>query len=137
MKTIKIVTILGVVAFTGLASANMLEVKKTVEKAQCKKLAASYAKDPSSSTIQTIAQLQMCLDQTLQTTASRAIPRSFEIPSPRPSTSIVSTPHSQRHQPLRHLLSLSIFSENYILQKHYFFHDERYLELVGIIGSIF
>ena len=82
-------TVLGCTVFTGLASANLLEVKDAVEKAQCRKLAAEYAKDPNSSTVQSIAQLQICLAQTLKATASPAIPRNFDIQSPRPSTNSV------------------------------------------------
>jgi len=84
-------TILGFMVFTGLALANLLEVKKAVEEALCRKLATDYANDPSSFTVQSIAQLQICLAQTLKDTASPAIPRNFDIQSPRPSTSIVDT----------------------------------------------
>ena len=75
--------------FTGLASANLLEVKEAVEKAHCRKLATDYANDSSSFTVQSIAQLQICLAQTLKATASSAIPRNFDIQSPRPSTNNV------------------------------------------------
>jgi hypothetical protein len=84
-------TLLGVMVFTGLAFANLLEVKEAVEDARCRKLATDYANGPSSFTVQSIAQLQICLAQTLKDTASSAIPRNFEIESPRPSTSSVDT----------------------------------------------
>jgi len=84
-------TILGFMVFTGLALANLLEVKKAVEEALCRKLATDYANDPSSFTVQSIAQLQICLAQTLKDTASPAIPRNFDIQTPRPSKSIVDT----------------------------------------------
>jgi len=91
MKTVIIVTVLGCMVFTGLALANLLEVKEAMEEAHCQKLATDYAKEPSSSTVQAIAQLQICLAQTLKDTASPAIPRNFDIQSPRPSTSSVDT----------------------------------------------
>ncbi len=93
MKTIVVIgTVLVCMVFTGLALANLLEVKEAVEKAQCRKLATDYANDPSSSTVQAIAQLQICLAQTLKDTASPAIPRkNFDIQSSRPSTSSVDT----------------------------------------------
>ena len=89
MKTVFLGTLLGFMIFTGLALANMLEVKKAVEGAHCRKLATDYANGPSSFTVQSIAQLQICLAQTLKDTASPAIPRNFDIQSPRPSTSSV------------------------------------------------
>jgi hypothetical protein len=76
---------------TGLVSANLLEVKKSVEEAICKKLAADYANDPKSLTVQSIAQMQICLAQTLKDTASAAIPRNFDIQTPHPSTNNVDT----------------------------------------------
>lgn len=91
MKAVLVGTVLGCMVFTGLASANLLEVTKAVEEAQCKKLAADYANDPNSFTVQSIAQLQICLAQTLKATASRAIPRNFDIQAPHPSTSNVDT----------------------------------------------
>ncbi len=84
-------TLLGFMVFTGLATANLFEVKEAVEEAFCRKLATDYADGPSSFTVQSIAQLQICLAQTLKDTASPAIPRNFDIQSPRPSTSIVDT----------------------------------------------
>ena len=79
------------IVFTGLALANLLEVKKAVEGAHCRKLATDYANGPNSFTVQSIAQLQICLAQTLKDTAASAIPRNFEIQPPRPSTSSVDT----------------------------------------------
>ncbi len=84
-------TILGFMVITGLAMANLFEVKEAVEEALCRKLATDYANAPSSFTVQSIAQLQICLAQTLKATASPAIPRNFDIQSPRPSTSNVDT----------------------------------------------
>ncbi len=84
-------TILGFMVITGLAVANLLEVKEAVEEALCRKLATDYANGPSSFTVQSIAQLQICLAQTLKNTASPAIPRNFDIQPPRPSTSSVDT----------------------------------------------
>ncbi|MEX0829082.1 MAG: hypothetical protein WD032_02460 [Nitrospirales bacterium] len=84
-------TILSCIAFTGLASANLLEVKKSVEEAICKKLATDYANDSKSFTVQSIAQLQICLAQSLKDTATTTIPRNFEIQSPRQSTNNVDT----------------------------------------------
>ena len=91
MKAVLLGTVLGLMVFTGLALANLLEVKEAVESALCRKLATDYANGPSSLTVQSIAQLQICLAQTLKDTASPAIPRNFDIQSPRPSTSIVDT----------------------------------------------
>ncbi|MDX2347737.1 MAG: hypothetical protein QNK38_02680 [Nitrospirota bacterium] len=79
------------IVFTGLALANLLEVKKAVEGAHCRKLATDYANGPNSFTVQSIAQLQICLAQTLKDTAASAIPRNFDIQPPRPSTSSVDT----------------------------------------------
>ena len=79
------------IVFTGLALANLLEVKKAVEGAHCRKLATDYANSPNSFTVQSIAQLQICLAQTLKDTAASAIPRNFDIQPPRPSTSSVDT----------------------------------------------
>lgn len=89
MKIIFLGTALWLIMFTGLVSANLLEAVKAVEEAQCKKLATAYANDPSASTVHTIAQLQICLAQTLQGTTSHAIPRNFDIQPPRPSTNNV------------------------------------------------
>ncbi len=91
MKPLIFGTLFGMLLFTGSATANLLEVKKAVEGAVCKKLAASYAKDPSALTVQSIAQLQICLAQTLQAAPSRAIPRNFDIQTPPPSSSQVET----------------------------------------------
>jgi hypothetical protein len=79
------------IVFTGLALANLLEVKKAVEGAHCRKLATDYANGPNSFTVQSIAQLQICLAQTLKDTAASAIPRNFDIQPPRPSRSSVDT----------------------------------------------
>ena len=91
MKTVLLGLLLGCMVFTGMALANLFEVNEAVEGALCRKLATDYANDPSSLTVQTIAQLQICLAQTLKETASPAISRNFDIQSPRPSTSIVDT----------------------------------------------
>ena len=91
MHTVLLVTVLVGVSFAGIASANLLEMQKAVEEAQCKKLAANYATDPSASTVHAIAQLQICLAQTLQATTARATPRNFDIQSPRPSSNSVDT----------------------------------------------
>jgi len=93
MKAVLLGTVLGCMVFTGLAVANLLEVKKAVEGAHCRKLATDYANGSSSFTVQSIAQLQICLAQTLKDTASPAVPRNFDIQSPRPSTSSVDTTH--------------------------------------------
>ena len=91
MKIVVCGIALGLMLFAKSASANLLEVKKAVEEAHCKKLASAYAKDPSGSTVQAIAQLQICLAETLKTTTARAIPRNFNIQPPRPSNSRVDT----------------------------------------------
>jgi hypothetical protein len=91
MKTVLLAALLGFMVFTGLAMANLLEVKKAVEEAHCRKLATDYANGPDSFTVQSIAQLQICLAQTLKKTASPAKPRNFDIQAPRPSTSSVDT----------------------------------------------
>jgi hypothetical protein len=92
MKPVLFGLLLGLMVFSGLALADLFEVKEAVEGALCRKLATDYANGPSSLTVQSIAQLQICLAQTLQNTASpTAIPRNFDIQSPRPSTSIVDT----------------------------------------------
>ena len=88
MKTI-IIVVFGCMIFTGLASANLLEVKEAVEEAHCKKLATDYAKDPSSFAVQSIAQLQICLAQALKASASPAKLRNIDILPPSPSTSRV------------------------------------------------
>ncbi len=91
MKTVIFGTMLGWAILTGLASANLLEVKKAVEEAHCKKIAASYAKEPSSLPVSSIAQLQICLAQTLKAKASTIQPRNFDIQSPSPSQKRVDT----------------------------------------------
>jgi hypothetical protein len=93
MKLVFFGTLLGVMVFPGLAFANLLEVKEAVKDAHCRKLATDYANKPSSFTVQSIAQLQICLAQTLKDTASTAVPRNFDIQSPHPSTSSVDTTH--------------------------------------------
>jgi len=89
MKTVLLLTAFGCMVFTSPAAANLLEVKKSVEEALCKKLATDYASAPRSFTVQSIAQLQICLAQTLKDTASTAIPRNFDIQPPHPSTNNV------------------------------------------------
>jgi hypothetical protein len=91
MKAVVLGMVAGCMLVTVLASANLLEVKKSVEEAMCKKLATDYANDPKSFTVQSIAQLQICLAQTLKDTASPAIPRNFDIQAPSPSTNNVDT----------------------------------------------
>ncbi len=85
MKAILLGTVLGCMVFNGVALANLLEVKKSVEEALCKKLATNYASNPSTFGVQSIAQLQICLAQALKNSASTAIPRNFDIQAPRPS----------------------------------------------------
>ena len=89
MKTVVLLILVGYMLFTGSVGANLLEVKKSVEEALCKKLATKYASDPSTFGVQSIAQLQICLAQILKNTASTAIPRNFDIQAPRPSTNNV------------------------------------------------
>jgi hypothetical protein len=91
VKALILGALYGVMVFTGSALGNIFEVKEAVEKAFCQKLAADYANDPNSLTVQSIAKLQICLAQTLQNTATPAIPRNFDIQSPRSSTSIGDT----------------------------------------------
>jgi len=91
MKAVLLGTLLGCMVFTGSALANLLEVKKAVEDAHCRKLATDYANDPNSSTVQSIAQMQICLAQTLKNTTSPAQPRNFTIQPPRLSTSNLDT----------------------------------------------
>ena len=91
MKACLLGTVLGCMGFTGLALANLLEIKEAVEEAHCRKLATDYANGPSSFTVQSIAQLQICLAQSLKATASPAISRNFDIQHPRPSTNNVDT----------------------------------------------
>ena len=89
MKTVVLLAVIGLMVFTGTAVANLLEVKKSVEEALCKKLATKYASDPSAFGVQSIAQLQICLAQALKNTASTSIPRNFDIQAPRLSTNNV------------------------------------------------
>ena len=91
MKTVFLVAVLGSMVFSVEIFANILEVKKAVEEAHCKKLATAYAKDPQSSTVQSIAQLQICLAQTLKATASPVKPRNLTIQPPSSSTNTVDT----------------------------------------------
>ena len=91
MKTVVLLAVVGLMIFTGSASANLLEVKKSVEEALCKKLATTYASDPSKFGVQSIAQLQICLAQALKNSASTAIPRNFDIQAPSPSQNKVDT----------------------------------------------
>ncbi|GJL70225.1 MAG: hypothetical protein NPIRA06_28600 [Nitrospirales bacterium] len=81
----------GVMVFTELGLADVFEVKEAVEGGICRKLATDYANDPTSLTIQAIAQLQICLAQTLKNTASPAILKNFDLESPRPSTGMADT----------------------------------------------
>ena len=84
-----LVAALGVLLFTGQAVANLLEVKKAIEGTLCKKLATDYAKDSSTFNVQSIAQLQICLAETLKAKTSPAAPRNFDIQPPQPSTNRV------------------------------------------------
>lgn len=81
----------GVVVFTGSALGDLFEVKEAVEEAICKKTATDYANDPSSLSLQAIAQLQICLAQTLRKTASPVNLKNFDRESLPPSTGIVDT----------------------------------------------
>ncbi|WNM63483.1 hypothetical protein [Candidatus Nitrospira neomarina] len=78
----------GVVVFTGSAWGDLFEVKKIVEEAICKKIATDYANDPNSLTVQAIAQLQICLAQTLRKTDSPVLSKKFERETLSPSTGI-------------------------------------------------
>ncbi|MDH5429485.1 MAG: hypothetical protein OEZ57_11620 [Nitrospirota bacterium] len=91
MKVVLLGTVIGCMVFTGSALGNLLEVKKSVEEAMCKKLATDYANDPRSFAVQSIAQLQICLAQSLKDTASASIPRNFDIQPSRPSINTVDT----------------------------------------------
>ena len=92
MKAVLFGAALVCIVFTGLAMANnLLEVKEALEEAHCLKLATDYANEPSSFTVQSIAQLQICLAQTLKATASPSIPRNFDIQPPRPFKGSVDT----------------------------------------------
>lgn len=81
----------GVVVFTGSALGDLFKVKEAVEEAMCRKIATDYVNDPNSLSVQAIAQLQICLAQTLRKTPSPAIPKDFNISSPRPLTNIGDT----------------------------------------------
>ena len=81
----------GVVVFTGSAFGDLFVVKEAVEEVICKKMATDYANDPSSLSVQAIAQLQICLAQTLRKTASPVISKNFDRESFPPSTGIVDT----------------------------------------------
>ena len=82
-------TALGFLLLSRPVEANLLEVKKALEGTLCKKLATDYSKDASALNVQSIAQLQICLAETLKTKTSPAAPRNFDIESPQPSTSRV------------------------------------------------
>ncbi len=70
----------------------MLKIKEAVEQAQCRNLASAYAKEPNSLTVTSIAQLQICLGQTLQAKGVPAIPKkAFDIQTPHPLTNSVDT----------------------------------------------
>lgn len=86
MKTMLLGTVLVGMLFTGSAMANLLEVKEALEGALCRKLATNYANNPKSLTVQSIAQLQICLAQTLKNTSSPVMPGIVDIQPPRPST---------------------------------------------------
>lgn len=89
LKTVFFGTVFGVMVFTGSALSDLSEGKGAVEGAICRKLATDYANDPITLTIQAIAQLQICLAQTLKNAVSPAITKTFDIESPRPSTGMV------------------------------------------------
>lgn len=91
MKTILLGTALVGMLFTGLAMANLLDVKEALEGTLCRKLATKYANNPRSLTVQSIAQLQICLAQTLKHASSPVLPGNVEIQPPSPSTSHVDT----------------------------------------------
>ncbi|WP_447965495.1 hypothetical protein [Nitrospira sp. Ecomares 2.1] len=84
----------GVMVFTELGLADVFEVKEAVEGVICRKLATDYANDSTTLTIQAIAQLQICLAQTLKNSTSSSalpLPRNFDIQPSRSSTSIGDT----------------------------------------------
>ena len=89
LRSISFYTTLVFLLFSGPAVANLLEVKKAIEGTLCKKLATDYAKESSILTVQSIAQLQICLAETLKSKTSSAAPRNFDIQSPQPSTNHV------------------------------------------------
>ncbi len=91
MKVVFLGIILGVMVFTGVALGNLFEVKEAVEEALCRKLAMDYANGPSTFPVHAIAQLQICLAQTLKNTASPGMPGNFNIQSSSPSTNNVDT----------------------------------------------
>ncbi len=82
-------TALGFLLLSGPALANLLEVKKALEGTLCKKLATDYAKNASTFNVQSIAQLQICLAESLKAKASPVAPRNFDIQSPQPATNRV------------------------------------------------
>ncbi len=82
-------TALGFLLLSGPALANLLEVKKALEGTLCKKLATDYAKDATAFNVQAIAQLQICLAESLKAKASPGVARNFDIQSPQPSTNRV------------------------------------------------
>lgn len=84
----------GVMVFTELGLADVFEAKEAVEGGICRKLATDYANDPTTLTIQAIAQLQICLAQTLKNADSSPalpLPGNFDIQPSRSSTSIGET----------------------------------------------
>ncbi len=80
---------LGLLFLSTPAVANLLEVKKALEGTLCKKLATDYAKDASTFNVQSIAQLQICLAETLKAKTSPVAPRNFNIQPAQPSTNRV------------------------------------------------
>ncbi len=94
IEAVFFVALLRLMVFTGPALADLFEVKEAVEGALCRKLAMDYANDSSSLTVQAIAELQICLAQTLKNTASPPalpLPRNFDIQPSGPSTGISDT----------------------------------------------
>lgn len=86
--------LLGCMVSMGSALSELFEGKGDVEGAICRKLAMDYANDSSSLTVQAIAELQICLAQTLKKTASPpALPlsRNFDMQPSRSSTSMGNT----------------------------------------------
>ena len=65
MKGVFLGIVLGSMVSTGVAWGNLFEVKEAVEDALCRKLATDYANDPKAFTVQSIAQLQISLAQTV------------------------------------------------------------------------
>jgi hypothetical protein len=91
MKGVFLGIVLGGMVSTGVAWGNLFEVKEAVEEALCRKLAMDYANGPSTFPVHAIAQLQICLAQSLKNTASPGMPGNFNIQSPSPSTNNVDT----------------------------------------------